>query len=70
MRSRSCATVTEPFAAMISLTMATADSYADLLNAISSLTRTMSPRWARARTNSSLAPVCCIASVNDGGAKA
>src|SRR5260370_149260 len=68
MRSRSWATVTDPFAAMISLTIATADSYAVLLKATSSLTRTMSPRWARARTSSSSAPVCCIASRSDGGA--
>src|SRR5712691_4715176 len=67
MRSRSCATVTEPFAAMISFASSTADSYAPLVNATSLLTRTMSPRWTSARTISSSAPLCCIASGREGG---
>ena len=59
----------EPFAAIIWRTIATADAYASLPNATSSLTRTISPRWTKARTISSVAPVCCVASGRDGGAK-
>src|SRR5437773_11150664 len=61
-RSRNWATVTEPPAATISFTIATADSYASLANATSSLTRTISPLCANARTSSSPAWLSCIAS--------